>query len=70
MKSIIIKTSEIKSESIEHIMDEIASDCDLMEKVRLIAYDCNWGIADAVEAIASHIAINDEDYVHVIGAWK
>ena len=70
MNTITIKTSEIKSDSIENIMEEIASDENLMEKARIIADDCNWGIADAIEAIASHISINDEDYVHEIGAWR
>ena len=43
MNTITIKTSEIKSESIENIMEEIASDENLMEKARIIADDCNWG---------------------------
>lgn len=64
--TITIKANEIKSETIEYAMDEIASDDDLLMKAKQIADDNNWGIADTIEAIANHIIITDEDYVHRI----
>ena len=70
MTTITIKTTEIKSDSIRHISEEIASDTDLMRKVRIIADDCNWGIVDTIESIASHIYYSDSDYTHEIGAWR
>jgi hypothetical protein len=70
MNTIIIKSNEIKSNEIEAAMKEIASDPKLFEKALRIADNRSWGVADAIEAIASHIVINDEDYVLEMDSWK
>lgn len=64
MKNVIISTKEIKSETIEHAMEEITTDETLFEKAKIISESTNWGLADTIEAIATHIIINDTDYVH------
>ncbi len=67
--SIIIKSSEIKSDHVSDAISEMITDESLKERVRKISDLYNWSIGDTLGAIASHIVYTDEDYVADMN-WK
>lgn len=60
--SVIIKASEIKSETISDAIEEIASDYGMRNRIEAISNCYNWSIGDTIEAVATYIVYNDEDY--------
>lgn len=56
-----LKSNQIKSEAIPEAIKEIEEN--YFEFAQAVAIKNEWAIGDAIEAIATHIVINDEDYI-------
>ncbi len=63
MKTIIIKSKEIKAETISEAITEIDNNPEISNKVARIAALTNKGCYDVAEAVANHIVMTDEDYI-------
>lgn len=57
-----IKSSDIKSDTIEGAIEEINLSDAMMDVASVYSQKKNIGIADAIEAIASHIVYTDDDF--------
>lgn len=56
-----LKTNQIEATEIGEAIEEIEKNHN--EFAQYVAQKNNWAIGDAIEVIATHIVINDEDYV-------
>lgn len=56
-----LKSSQIEATEIREAMKEIEENHG--EFAQYVAQKNNWAIGDAIEAIATRIVMNDEDYV-------